>query len=52
MTFLIELIREILLGGLETIVAFTSWDFIDAYPWLSCQVYLGPLLQLEQLTIL
>ena len=33
MTFLIELIREILLGGLETIVAFTSWDFIDAYPW-------------------
>ena len=34
MTFLIELIREILLGGLETIVAFTSWDFIDAYPWL------------------
>ena len=33
MTFIIELIREILLGGLETIVAFTSWDFIDANPW-------------------
>ena len=33
MTFLIELIREVLLGGLETIVAFTSWDFIDANPW-------------------
>ena len=33
MTFLIELIREILLGGLETIVAFTSWDWIDANPW-------------------
>ena len=34
MTFLIELIREILLGGLETIVAFTSWNFVDAYPWI------------------
>ena len=33
MTFLIELIREILLGGMETIVAFTSWDWIDANPW-------------------
>ena len=33
MTFLIELIREILLGGLETIVAFTSWDWIDKNPW-------------------
>ena len=34
MTFLIELIREILLGGLDTIVAFTSWNFVDAYPWI------------------
>ena len=50
MTFLIELIREILLGGLETIVAFTSWDFIDAYPWLElpglpwtiCLLYTSP----------
>ena len=33
MTFLIQLIRETLLGGLETIVAFTSWDWIDANPW-------------------
>ena len=33
MTFLIELIREILLGGVETIVSFTSWDWIDANPW-------------------
>ena len=33
MTFLIELIREILLGGLKTIVTFTSWDWIDENPW-------------------
>ncbi len=33
MTFLIELIREILLGGVETIVAFTSWNFVSVYPW-------------------
>ena len=33
MTFLIQLIREILLGGLETIVAFSSWDWIDKNPW-------------------
>ena len=33
MTFLIELIREILLGGIETIVRFSSWDWIDANPW-------------------
>jgi len=33
MTFLIEFIREILLGGVETIVAFTSWNFVSAYPW-------------------
>ena len=30
MTFLIEFIREILLGGVETVVAFTSWDFVSA----------------------
>ena len=33
MTFLIELIREILLGGVETIVSFSSWDWIDANTW-------------------
>ena len=33
MTFLIEFIREILLGGVETIVAFTSWNFVSAYKW-------------------
>ena len=33
MTFLIDLIREILLGGLNTIVAFSSWDWIDENPW-------------------
>jgi len=33
MTFLIELIRDILLGGVKTVVAFTSWDWIDKNPW-------------------
>ena len=33
MTFLIELIREILLGGLNTIVAFTSWDWVGSNSW-------------------
>ncbi len=33
MLFLIQAIRELLIGGLETIVAFTSWDWIDANPW-------------------
>jgi glycine betaine/proline transport system permease protein len=33
MTFFIELIREILLGGVETIVTFTSWDWIDRNSW-------------------
>ncbi|MCP3688706.1 MAG: ABC transporter permease subunit [Gammaproteobacteria bacterium] len=31
--FGIELIREILVGGQKTIVAFTSWDFIDENEW-------------------
>jgi len=31
--FLIELIREILVGGVKTIVAFTSWDFARDNPW-------------------
>lgn len=31
--FLIELFREILLGGVETIVAFTSWDFVSENEW-------------------
>ena len=33
MLFLIQAFREILIGGLETIVAFSSWDWIDANPW-------------------
>ena len=33
MLFLIEFIREILIGGSETVVAFTSWNWIDANPW-------------------
>ena len=31
--FLIELIREILIGGIKTVVALTSWDWIDENPW-------------------
>ena len=31
--FLIGLIREILLGGTKTIVAFTSWDFVSDNAW-------------------
>lgn len=31
--FCIEFIREILLGGVKTIVAFTSWDFIRENSW-------------------
>jgi hypothetical protein len=29
MLFMIEFIREILIGGVETVVAFTSWDWLD-----------------------
>ena len=31
--FFIQAFREILFGGVETVVAFTSWDWIDANPW-------------------
>ena len=31
--FLIEFIREIFVGGVKTIVAFTSWQFIRENPW-------------------
>ena len=31
--FMIEFIREILLGGVKTIVTFTSWDWATANPW-------------------
>ena len=31
--FLIEFIREILIGGVKTVVTFTSWEWIDANPW-------------------
>ncbi len=33
MLFLIQFIREILIGGVDTIVAFTSWDFLSSNPW-------------------
>lgn len=34
-TFLlvINFVREIFLGGNKTVVAFTSWDFINEHPW-------------------
>ena len=31
--FLINLIREVLLGGVKTIVTFTSWDWATENPW-------------------
>ncbi|MDS9947367.1 MAG: ABC transporter permease subunit, partial [Planktomarina sp.] len=31
--FCIDLVREILLGGVKTIVAFTSWDFVGDNEW-------------------
>ena len=31
--FFIQTIREFLVGGLKTIVMFTSWDFINDNPW-------------------
>ncbi len=31
--FCIELIREILVGGVKTIVAFTSWDYVRDNSW-------------------
>ena len=31
--FMIELIREIMLGGAKTIVTFSSWDWATANPW-------------------
>ena len=31
--FLIEFIREVLIGGVKTVVTFTSWEWIDANPW-------------------
>ncbi|MBC8269054.1 MAG: ABC transporter permease subunit [Rhodospirillaceae bacterium] len=31
--FCIQLIREILLGGVKTIVAFTSWDYVQDNSW-------------------
>ncbi|MEJ6715358.1 MAG: ABC transporter permease subunit [Rhodobacterales bacterium] len=32
--FCIELVRELLLGGVKTIVAFTSWNFVRDHPEL------------------
>ncbi len=31
--FMIELVRELLLGGVKTIVTFSSWDWVTANPW-------------------
>ena len=31
--FLIEFIRELMLGGVKTIVTFSSWDWATANPW-------------------
>ena len=31
--FLIEFIREIFIGGVKTIVTFTSWDFVSENKW-------------------
>ena len=31
--FMIELVRELLLGGVKTIVTFTSWDYVSDNPW-------------------
>ena len=31
--FCINLIRELLLGGVKTVVAFTSWDFVSENEW-------------------
>ena len=31
--FMIELIREIMLGGVKTIVTFTSWDWVTENEW-------------------
>ena len=31
--FIIVLVREAVLGGVKTIVAFTSWDFVTENPW-------------------
>jgi glycine betaine/proline transport system permease protein len=31
--FMIELIREIMLGGAKTVVAFSGWDWATANPW-------------------
>ncbi len=31
--FCIEFIREVLLGGVKTIVAFTSWDYVSNNSW-------------------
>ena len=33
MLFLIEFIREFIIGGKKTIVAFTSWDFVTENKW-------------------
>ena len=48
MLFLIEAIREFLIGGVETIVAFTSWDWLDEHHGQSYLDFHGRLLLLQQ----
>jgi len=31
--FMIQLVREIMLGGVKTIVSFSSWDWVTANKW-------------------
>ncbi len=61
--FCIDLIRELLLGGNKTIVAFTSWDFAQenkwarwpALPWtvvVACATILGYALNGKKLALL
>jgi len=39
--FLIELVRELILGGQKTIVYFTSWDFVTENEWAVWPVFAG-----------
>ena len=32
--FIIDAVREVMLGGVKTFVAFTDWNFINENPWL------------------
>jgi len=43
--FMIELIREILLGGVKTIVTFMGWDWATENEWARWPACLGLLLR-------